>query len=62
MNTADDLPGPTLRQRPRVALRVRPLPAQQPEGQQPAGQQRHLERTPPGRCAQRAQRGLGQGC
>ncbi|MFF5572647.1 hypothetical protein [Streptomyces luteogriseus] len=62
MKTADDLPGPALRQRRCTALRVRPLPAQQPESQQPGHQQRHLERTPPGRCAQCAQRGLGQGC
>ncbi|WP_143668883.1 MULTISPECIES: hypothetical protein [unclassified Streptomyces] len=62
MNAADDLPAPPLRQRPYAALRIRPLPAQQPDGQQATHQQRHLERTPPGRCAQRAQRGIGQGC
>ncbi|MFJ7291848.1 hypothetical protein [Streptomyces collinus] len=39
-----------------------PLPPQQSDDQQPAHQQRHLERTLPGRCAQRAQRGSGQGC
>ncbi|MBB5813317.1 MULTISPECIES: hypothetical protein [Streptomyces] len=39
-----------------------PLTPQQSGDQQPAHQQRHLERTPPGRGAQRAQRGFGQGC
>ncbi|MEU9224681.1 hypothetical protein AB0D40_09960 [Streptomyces massasporeus] len=62
MNTADDLPAPPLRRHPYAALRIRPLPAQQPDDQQPTDQQRHLERTPPGRCARRAQRGIGQGC
>ncbi|MFI7138964.1 hypothetical protein ACIBQ5_14700 [Streptomyces massasporeus] len=62
MNAADDLPAPPLPQRPYAALRIRPLPAQQPDGQQPTHQQRHLERTPPGRCVRRAQRGIGQSC
>lgn len=44
----------------RFVRRSRPLPAQQPEHEQPGHQQRHLERTPPVRPAQHARGGTGQ--
>ncbi|MBR8643378.1 hypothetical protein KEF29_38580 [Streptomyces tuirus] len=58
---ADDPPGRAARQPPHTLHRERPLPAQQPDDEHPAHQQRHLERTPPRRRAQHARRGTGQG-
>ncbi|WP_435273028.1 pentapeptide repeat-containing protein [Streptomyces parvulus] len=42
--------------------RLRPLPAEQSEQEQPAHQQRHVQGTPPGRRARHAQGGTGRGC
>ncbi|WP_158508444.1 hypothetical protein [Streptomyces sp. CCM_MD2014] len=42
--------------------RLRPPSAEQAEHAQPAHQQRHVQRTPPGRRAQDAQGGTGQDC
>ncbi|WP_261400509.1 hypothetical protein [Streptomyces salinarius] len=42
--------------------RLRPPSAEQAEHDQPAHQQRHVQRTPPGRRAQDAQGGTGQDC
>jgi hypothetical protein len=40
---------------------MRLLSAQEPEGEQPAHQQRHLQRTPGNRRAHHTQSGTGQG-
>lgn len=40
--------------------RPRLLPAEEPQHEQPADQQRHLQRTPPRRRARHAQSGIGQ--